>query len=151
MAYTFAGSEPPRVAPPSGAAPVVVVDGLLIVEPSLCKDVSVTSYHMPEASNAELLRLGLGLTVNTAAGGLTEFTIGTPPPPPVTRIVRESVISEVEATRFCSAVVGAEGIPGIVFSVATQLARHFGYDGARHMADSGPVNEDWGDDPEDDD
>ena len=149
MAYAFAGSEPPRVAPPSGGVPVAVVDGLLIVEPSLCNAVSVTSYHMPEASDAELLRLGLGLTVNAAPDALTEFTVGTPPPPPAIHIVRESVISETEATRFCSAVVGAPEIPGIVFSVATQLARHFGYDGARHMAESGPDG--WDDDPEDDD
>lgn len=151
MAYAFAGSVSAGVSPPSGAAPVAVVDGLLIVEPSLCKDVSVTSYHMPEASNAELLRLGLGLTVNTAAGGLTEFTVGTPPPPPVIRLVHVPVISDSDATRFCRAVVGSPEIPGIVFSVATQLARHFGYDGARHMADSGLAYGYSDDDPEDDD
>ena len=149
MAYTFAGSRAPRVAPPSGAAPVAVVDGLLIVEPSLCKDVSVTSYGPPRHSDAELLLLGLDLTVNTAAGGITEFTIGTPPRPPVIRLVHVPVISDSDATRFCRAVVGSPEIPGIVFSVATQLARHFGYDGARHMAESGPDG--WGDDPEDDD
>lgn len=151
MAYAFAGSREPRVAPPSGAAPVVVVDGLLIVEPSLCKDVSVTSYNPPGYSDAELLRLGLGLTVNTAAGGITEFTIGTPPRPPVIRLVHVPVISDSDATRFCRAVVGSPEIPGIVFSVATQLARHFGYDGARHMADSGLAYGYSDDDPEDDD